>query len=67
MYSVNFTNDTNNFTGMTEDELVQAIIAGKFKDRGSIRMLPLDFKPGAERNAFGPKFYKGKHVKDFGK
>ncbi len=67
LYSVNFTNDTNNFTGMTEDDLVKAIIAGKFKDRGTIRMLPLDFKMGAERNAYSPKFLKGKHVKDFGK
>lgn len=65
LFSVNFTNDTNNFQGLSEDQLVEAITSGKFKDRGTIRMLPLNFKPGAERNAFGPKFYKGKPVKDF--
>lgn len=66
LYSVNFTNDTNNFQGYTEAQLVDAIVSGKFKQRGTIRMLPLDYKPGAERNAFGPEFYKGKPVKDFG-
>jgi len=65
-FSVNFTNDTNNFKPYTEEQLIAAIISGKFKPRGTIRMLPLDYKPGAERNAFGPKFYKGKYVKDFG-
>ena len=65
LYSVNFTTDTKNFEGMTEDELIRAITSGRFRDRGTIRMLPLDFQPGAERNAFGPEFYKGKHVKDF--
>jgi len=66
LYSVNFTNDTNKFQGYTEEQLVQAIVSGKFKQRGTIRMLPIDYKPGAERNAFSPKFYKGKSVKDFG-
>ncbi len=66
LYSVNFTNDTNNFHGMTEKQLIDAILSGEFKDRGTIRMLPLNAKPGSERNAFGPKFYKGKSVKDFG-
>jgi hypothetical protein len=67
LYSVNLTNDTNNFVGYTEDQLVDAIVNGKFKQRGTIRMLPLDYKPSAERNAFCPQFYKGKHVKDFGR
>ena len=65
LYSVNFTNDTNNFQGFTEDQLIKAIVSGKFKQRGTVRMLPIDYKPGAERNAFGPEFYKGKRVKDF--
>ncbi len=65
LFSVNFTNDTNNFQGMTEEELRYAITSGKFRDRGTIRMLPLDAKPGAERNAFAPQFYQGKPIKDF--
>lgn len=65
LYSVNFTNDTNNFQGFTEAQLVDAIISGKFKRRGTIRMLPIDYKPGVERNAFRPMFYKGQQVKDF--
>lgn len=65
LYAVNFTNDTNNFEGYTRDQLIAAIISGKFKDRGTIRMLPIDYKPGAERNAFSPQFYKGKNVKEF--
>lgn len=66
LYSVNFTNDTNNYQGFTETQLVDAILSGKFKQRGTIRMLPIDYKPGAERNAFRPMLYKGKQVKDFG-
>jgi hypothetical protein len=66
LYSVNFTNDTNNFQGYTEAQLVGAIMGGKFKQRGTIRMLPMDYKIGSERNAFSPQFYKGKRVKDFG-
>ncbi|KKO50627.1 hypothetical protein VT06_01245 [Arsukibacterium sp. MJ3] len=38
LYSVNFTNDTNKFQGYTEDQLVGAIVSGKFKQRGTIRM-----------------------------
>jgi hypothetical protein len=66
LFAVNFTNDTNNFQGYTEVQLVEAIIGGNFKQRGTIRMLPLNYKPGEERNAFGPQFFKGKRVKDFG-
>ena len=65
LFSVNFTNDTNKFEGYSESRLVDAIKNGRFKDRGTIRMLPLNYGTGAERNAFGPKFYKGKHIKDF--
>ena len=66
LFSVNFTNDTNKFQGMTEEQLVQTIFEGRFKGRGTVRMLPLDVKPGADRNAFAPVFYKGKRIKDFG-
>jgi hypothetical protein len=57
LFSVNFTNDTNNYQGMTEMQLIKAITSGKFKDRGTIRMLPATVKPGTERNAFAPLFY----------
>ncbi|MCY1303480.1 hypothetical protein D9M70_531910 [compost metagenome] len=66
LFSVNFTNDTKKFEALTEEELVEAILNGRFKGRGTIRMLPVNAKPGAERNAFGPLFYKGRRVKDFG-
>ncbi|WP_218313042.1 hypothetical protein [Alteromonas antoniana] len=65
-FSVNFTNDTNNFNPMTEAQLIEAVEAGKFKDRGTIRMLPLDYKPGDERNAFAPVYFDNKPVKSFG-
>lgn len=65
LFSVNFTNDTNNFEGMTEKQLIAAITSGKFRERGTIRMLPVNFGPGAERNAFGPVSFRGKHVKDY--
>ena len=65
LYSVNFTNDTNNFIGMTEKQLVDAILTGKFRDRGTIRMLPLTVKANAQRNAFSPQFYKKSPVKGF--
>lgn len=65
LFSVNFTNDTKNYQGMDEAELRNAITSGRFKDRGTIRMLPLDVKLGADRSAFAPQFYQGKPVKDF--
>ena len=65
LFSVNFTNDTNKFQGLTEGELISAITGGKFRDRGTVRMLPLTYGPNAERNAFGPLYYNGRHVKDF--
>ena len=66
LFSVNFTNDTNNFEGYTESQLIDAILHGEFKDRGTIRMLPVNFKPGSKRNAFSPKYYKDRPVKDYG-
>lgn len=65
LFSVNLTNDTNNFEGMTEKQLVAAITSGKFRERGTIRMLPVNYKPSSERNAFGPLFFRGKRVKDY--
>jgi hypothetical protein len=66
LFSVNFTNDTKKFQGMTEEQLVQAILEGQFKERGTVRMLPIDAEPGSERNAFAPVFYKGRRIKDLG-
>jgi hypothetical protein len=63
LYSVNFTNDTNNFQGYTEEQVINAIEEGRFKDRGTIRMLPMDYKPGDERSAYAPEYYKGKSIK----
>lgn len=65
LFSVNFTSDTKKFQGMTEDALVKAITPGRFRDRGTIRMLPLQVEPGADRSAFAPQFYLGKQVKGF--
>jgi hypothetical protein len=65
LFSVNFTNDTKKFEGFTQEQLVAAVTSGKFKERGTIRMLPLNVKPGAERNAFAPQYYKNIRVKDF--
>jgi hypothetical protein len=64
LFSVNFTNDTKKFQGMTEQQLIAAIVGGKFKDRGTIRMLPLGVKPGTERNAYAPLYYLGKRIKE---
>lgn len=66
LFSVNFTNDTSKFEGYTEEQLIGAITGGKFKRRGTIRMLPLNVKPGAERNAFAPKVFNGTPIEQFG-
>lgn len=65
LYSVNFTSDTKNYEGYTEERLIKVILEGRFKTRGTIRMLPLNYKPGAERSAFAPKCYKGKVIKNY--
>lgn len=64
LFSVNFTNDTNNYEGLTESELIDAIVSGKFKTRGTIRMLAINIKLGEDRNAFAPLYYLGKPIKD---
>lgn len=58
-YSVNFTTSTKGFRAMTEAELIDAIESGRFAQRGTIRMLPIGHKPGAERNAFAPTHFRG--------
>jgi hypothetical protein len=65
LYSVNFTSDNKKFIGLTEGELIKAIELGRFKERGRIRMMTTNYKPGAERNAFAPIKYKDDLVKSF--
>lgn len=65
LYSVNFTNDTKKFQGMSEQQLIAAIEGGRFRDRGTIRMLPLNYHPSSERNAFAPLFYRARAVKSY--
>jgi hypothetical protein len=64
LFSVNFTNDTNKFEGVTEEQLIQAILDGRFRERGTIRMLPLVAGSGAERNAFAPKYFRENDIKN---
>lgn len=65
LFSVNFTNDTNKFVGMTDKELAKAIESGLFRDRGTIRMLPLDHRENAGRNAYAPLYFKNRSVKSY--
>lgn len=62
LFSVNFTNDNKQFRGVTESELISLVESGRFSSRGVIRMLPLDAKPGSERNAFSPTHYRGEQL-----
>ena len=64
LFSVNFTNDNKNFEGLTESQLINAIVRKKFNLKGTIRMLPLNYKLNSQRNAFAPKFYKNNIIKD---
>jgi len=61
-FSVNFTNDTRRFEAMDEQELVAAILAGRFRERGTIRMCRATSSSG--QNAFAPVMFRGKRVKD---
>lgn len=63
LYSVNFTNDTKQFEAYTEEQLIRAVEDGNFDNKGTIRMLPLNYKAGAERNAYAPAFYLGNSIK----
>lgn len=65
LYSVNFTNDTNNFEGLSEEQLIEAVESGRFAGRGTIRMLPLNPTPGANRSRFAPTHYKGQTLPKF--
>lgn len=63
LYSVNFTNDTKQFLGMTEGQLVDSIRQGKFRDRGTIRMCRLSATSGL--SAFAPVMFDDKCAKDY--
>lgn len=63
LYSVNFTNDTNKFEGFSEEDLLQAIKQGRFRERGTIRMCRASVTSGS--NAFAPAMYEGRRIKDF--
>lgn len=63
LYSVNFTNDTKNFHGLSEEELLKAIKQGRFRERGTIRMCRTSVTSGS--NAFAPVMYEDKPIKAF--
>jgi hypothetical protein len=64
LFSVNLTSDNKNFTGYTEQQLINAIRAGKFATKGRIRMLPIDRSPRDQANAYAPEFFEGKPVRN---
>ncbi|MFM2289326.1 MAG: hypothetical protein RL684_2469 [Pseudomonadota bacterium] len=63
LYSVNFTNDTNKFQGMTAEELILSIKSGRFRDRGTIRMRRVTASAGT--NAFAPVMLNEMRVKSY--
>jgi hypothetical protein len=62
LYSVNFTNDNSKFIGVGESELRAMFVEERFRDRGVVRMLSPDAKPGSQRNAFAPTHYLGSPI-----
>ena len=64
-FSLNFTSNSRKFQAITENALRRAITSGKFRDRGTIRMLPLDWEADDKGTSFSPQFYKGELVKNF--
>ena len=63
LYSVNFTSDNAKFEGATEEQLRAYAESGRFRERGMVRMLPLEAKPSAQKNAFAPTHYKGRPLR----
>jgi len=63
LYSINFTNDRKNFEGMTEVQLVRAILDGRFLERGTIRMEPIESDSKRKFSAYAPEFYKGRLIR----
>jgi HNH endonuclease len=59
LYSVSFSGKSNEYQGISESALVEAVEADRFSERGTIRMLPLSAEPGSHRNGFAPTHYKG--------
>tara|TARA_Y100001951_G_C11283679_1_gene267143 strand:+ start:1101 stop:1391 length:291 start_codon:yes stop_codon:yes gene_type:complete len=63
LYSVSYSGRSNEYVGVSEQELITAIEAGRFSSRGTIRMLPLEKLAGMQRNGFSPTHYKGLPIK----
>jgi|688.fasta_scaffold879985_1 hypothetical protein len=63
LYSVSYSGKSNQYIGVSENDLISAVEAGQFSQRGTIRMLPLKTRSGAQRNGFAPTHYKGKPIK----
>jgi hypothetical protein len=63
LYSVSYSGKSSEYVGVSEKDLIAAVEAGRFSERGTIRMLPLKTRPGAQRNGFAPTHYKGKPIK----
>jgi hypothetical protein len=59
LYSVSFSGNSGEYQGVSEAELIAAVEAGRFSERGTIRMLPLNAEPGSDRNGFAPTHYMG--------
>ena len=66
LYSVSYSGKSNEYVGVTESELIASVEAGKFSERGTIRMLPLKAPSGAQRNGFAPTHYKGEPIQQRG-
>ncbi|OEF93843.1 HNH endonuclease [Vibrio splendidus] len=64
-FSVSPTGKSTDYDPYTEAELIAAIENGHFKERGTVRMLPLEFSSKDGRNGFSPVFFNGIKVKDF--
>lgn len=64
LFDVSWSGKTDEFVGVSEEELLARMRAGAFAERGTVRMLPLDPAPGEQRNAYAPAFYKGQRVRE---
>lgn len=58
LYSVSFSGKSNDYKGISEAELITAVEAGRFSERGTVRMLPLNSGPSSNRNGFAPTHYR---------
>ncbi len=63
LYSVSYSGKSSEYIGVSENDLIAAVEAGQFSERGTIRMLPLKTRSGAQRNGFAPTHYKCEPIK----